>query len=292
MSAHFDVVMVAVSYRAEEDTRRLVARVDALVGQSLRERELQVALIIVDNSSASLQQSPYRELSAQSIAVITLSRGNLGYFGACRAAHEWACEQKWSWGAWILSNTDLEILSRDFFSKLAEIGREARADLAVIGPRIMSELSGRDQNPFMRMRPSRARMGFYRWCFAWRPLAWLYQWAAIVKARLRYLRGSSSRREARAHTDREVVYAVQGAMMIYLPAWFRAELRFDHGAFLYGEEITTAERARRTNLMIEHWPELEVKHREHGSIGLRPSSRMLNWQAEASRFVWEAYFRS
>ncbi len=290
MGSRFDVVMVAVSYQAEEDTRRLVARVDELVGQALRQQEMQVALIIVDNSSATLAESPYRELAAQSIAVITLAQGNLGYFGACRAAHAWALEQKWSWGAWILSNTDLDITSADFFRRVQEVGREARADLAVVGPRILSELSGTDQNPFMRVRPSRWRMGFYRWCFALRPLAWLYQWAAILKSKLRFHLRSSGRSQGLG--EPEAVYAVQGAMMIYLPAWFRAGLKFDHGAFLYGEEMTTAERARKAGLMIEHWPELVVKHREHGSIGWRPSARMLNWQAEASRYVWETYFRS
>ena len=63
-----------------------------------------------------------------------------------------------------------------------------------------------------------------------------------------------------------------------------------HQPFLFGEEITIAEQARRMRLPVLYLPTVEIAHAEHVSTSRLPSRMHHRFVRDSVRFIADNYF--
>lgn len=264
------VVVAAVSYHGSPDLPALLA--------SLRAGGGDWRLVVVDNADDDREREAVRAAAAGDARVrVVDAGGNLGYLGGARRGLREVDPDATRW--LVVTNTDVRF-APDFVERLA-----AMTDDAVVAPAILSSVSGADQNPFLLERPSRATL-----------LRWRVQFATVAGARLVVAvdhllslltsvvrRRWASRRTVGGAPRR--IYAPHGSCMALPASFFARPGSLDHGAFLFGEEITIAERARALGCPVLHTPSLVVHHDEHRATGWWRSRQLLVWQRESVREI-------
>ncbi len=278
--ARDDVLLICVNYRKPTETQHFVA--------TAREQTLNspLRLVVVDNSpfpdGGGVPESVQSDPHVKAIA----TGKNLGYFGGAAAAladHLKAHPLP----AWVIvSNPDVYFSDRDVLQRLCDAHRDDEP--AVIAPSIRTLGSSVDQNPYMRVRPSRFRMHLYRWLFSAYPIDVVYEGLSWIKHRALGLL-SKVRPPATASVP-ERIYAPHGSFIALHRSYFEAGGTLEHGAFLFGEEIFVAETVRRLGLAVLYEPAVVVEHTERSTAaGLwnRDNSR---YRRQASRYLARTYF--
>lgn len=261
------VVVVAVSYHGSSDLPGLVA--------SLRAGPGDWGMVVVDNSADPREGEAVRAAVAGDDRVRVVDAGaNLGYFGGARRGLAKVDPASTRW--LVVTNADVRV-APDFVSRLS-----AMTDDAVVAPAVRSSVSGRDQNPFLVRRPSRATV-----------LRWRAQFATVAGARLvvavgqlrSVLRRAGGSATTAPNGHPRPIYAPHGSCLALPASFFSRPGALDHGAFLFGEEITIAERARSIGCPVIHQPALVVHHHEHRATGWWRSRQLLVWQRESVREI-------
>jgi GT2 family glycosyltransferase len=266
-------LLLLINYNSEADTLRLVEDLQAQDGGE------PWSAAIVDNT-AHLRPAPGLAAAAEGDPRVQylVPGSNLGYFGGA----EWGREQSRSPSPdWVIvSNTDIRIPDPAFLTRLAEV-----RGAAVVAPRIVSGLSDRDQNPYMPERPSGRRMRMYKHIFATHLGLSAYDLAARIKKRvLRY--------RTPTVTQARPIYAPHGAFLPLHRSYFEAGGSLAHGTFLFNEEISVAETARRLGLQIRYVPTLEVRHAEHANTSVFANRTIARHIATAAAWAADTYFAS
>ena len=246
---------------------------------------------LVDNSDGDLAGVLESNLKQSGSPVTCITpHANLGYFGAARLAFDMAIKAV-GWPDWtIVSNVDLRFDPDEFARELEGLAKDG---VGVVAPRIVSSRSGRDLNPMMKRRPSWARMHFYKWLFRSYILASAYELASECRIRIkRRLTAAGVRSTSSMNTNcrPERIYAPHGSLMIFSKLYFELGGTLQHTPFLFGEEITIAERARALGLKVIYCPRIVVEHLEHASVALLPSRRVHMYVAEAAAYCADNYF--
>lgn len=272
------IAIIVVNYRKPELCHALCDSLARAEGANA------LKVIIVDNGANDDSRRKLASIQESGLNVEVLFEStNWGYFGGARRGlqrlNELGLRPDWV----IVSNSDIEFPDRAFFTKLAFFRKAA--DIGVLAPKILSGLSGWNQNPLMANRPKPSKMHFYKWMFRYRPTCWTYQMLGLTKSLVK--RGGRGRQIELGPTE---IYAAHGAFLIFSKRYFDSGGSFDHKPFLFGEEITIAETCRRLSLKIRYEPSLTVAHSEHATIGWFPNARMLAFQKEASEFCADTYF--
>jgi GT2 family glycosyltransferase len=233
---------------------------------------------VADNSVTGVTGHEYTALK------IFRPKRNLGYLNGCHFGLEQFLNRERFWPDWIgVVNTDI-VLEPASVRWLLEYAPSP--DIAAIGPDIRLT-SGIHQNPFMRQRPSKWRMRYYRAVFSHpRSTAAL---ETLAGWKTRCLDRASELELAAAHQPSEV-YAVHGSAFFLSRVFFECggSLRFP--GFLYGEEIYIAEQARRLDLKILYCPAIRVLHREHSSTGQQRVAQRASWARQSVSYLCENYF--
>jgi GT2 family glycosyltransferase len=277
-TAHDDVLLICVNYRKPAETKRFIAGArQQSLNQSLR-------VVVVDNSPRSDQSGA--EPLTDDAHVKTLSPGkNLGYFGAAAFALRDHLQSHPMPDWVIVSNPDITLREHDVLQRLCDVHRGDEP--AVIAPSILTVDSFVDQNPYMRVRPSRFRMRLNSWVFSSYPVDVVYQGLSWVKHRA--LDGLTRERPAgAAHAAK--VYAPHGSFIALHRSYFEHGGSLEYGAFLFGEEIFVAETARKLGLTVLYEPSLVIQHTERSqAAGLwnRDTSR---YRRQASRYLARNFF--
>lgn len=277
------VLAICINYHSEKDTQVLVR---AFLRQKYTSR---LRVVVVDNSERNSSNSILSSLAESDPRVSILNPGcNLGYFGGAA----WALRQHLASASltdWVIvSNTDISFLDCDFFNRLFELYSDSACN--VLAPAIYSTLSEVDQNPFMLRRPNAFRMRFYKLVFRYYPISIFYQILSLVKQKLRVLICKIPREKVSQPRPR-VIYAPHGSFIIFHRSYFEAGGSFDHGVFLFGEEVFIAETARRLGLTITYDPSLAVLHHEHVSTGIFMNWKMARYVREASAYCADEFFQ-
>lgn len=273
-----EVISVCVNYHNDTGTLEFVTE--------LLEQETSLAqrVIIVDNNECSEGNCGTSRLEnfSREHPDVDYYRpgGNLGYYGAAK----WGVSRYLEAGTlpeWIIvSNTDISFENRSFIATMAETFRFAPP--AVVAPSIISRVSGRDQNPFMRVRPGRLRMHAYKVLFRFDLPTKAYGYMSRLKHRAV---GSSG--QAPPHVAARI-YAPHGAYVIFNRRYFEAGGTLEYLPFLFDEEIFVAETARRLWLDVVYEPRLKVIHEEHVTTGI--SGPMREHKYDAARYCADNYF--
>jgi GT2 family glycosyltransferase len=221
---------------------------------------------------------------------------NLGYFGGAtfglkeyllaRPLPEWV----------IVSNADIVFHDPYFFEKLKDCYSAATLP-AVIAPDILADHfvylsdSPKHQNPYMRNRPSAAKMRASYFISRHHVMYVCYEFLTKIKNTLRNaLIQLFFRERDEPQAAPEPIYAPFGAFIILHRSYFEHGGNLDHGCFLYGEEIFVAESVRRMNLKIVYDQRLGVTHRHLGAASLVPSKSRSRFAMDAARYLVNTFF--
>jgi GT2 family glycosyltransferase len=279
-TAQDDVLLICVNYRKPTETQHFVATaLEQTLSSSLR-------LVVVDNSpfpgGGVVPESVPSDPHVKAIA----TGKNLGYFGgaALALADHLKSHPLPDWV--IVSNPDVYFSDRDVLQRLCDAHRGDEP--AVIAPSIRTVDTSVEQNPYMRVRPSRFRMHLYRWLFSAYPIDVVYEGLSWIKHRALGL--LSKVRPPAAASLPERIYAPHGSFIALHRSYFEGGGNLEYGAFLFGEEIFIAETVRRLGLTVLYEPAVMIEHTERSTAaGLfnRDSSR---FRRQASRYLARTFF--
>jgi GT2 family glycosyltransferase len=274
------VLLICVKFGSDTETAQYLESLRKLQGQ----QDLHV--LVVDNTVGAEMPEP----SAERNFTFIRAQKNLGYFGGARSGLTLYLREH-SMPDWVIvSNVDLVIEDSQFLDKLAVL--RGRPRLGIVAPSIRSTLTGRDQNPFLRIRPSTTRMHAYKWIFR----SWLvlnaYELISALFHKLRSAARTPPGASAGAREDRGgTIYAPHGSFLIFSREYFRAGGDLDSPYFLFGEEIYLAEVLRKLRLDAVYEPSLEVIHQEHKSTKLVKSRTLAREVASSAAYWADTYFR-
>lgn len=272
------IALIIVSYRTDAQVGRMLRSLSLVDGANL------VDVFVVNNSASSNTDSSLSEFRKFPFNVeIVNAPDNPGYFGAARRVLHRTKLEDYDWI--VVSNADIEILDHLFVKRLISHG--PCANVGLIGPSIYSCLTEEESNPFMRRRPTRMRMGFYRYCFSNILTCWLYH---LLSLSYLFFKRSLGRAK-RAELAEEEVYAIHGSFMIFSREYFRRGGELNFGSYMYGEEVYVAEKCKNMGLKVLVKPTLRVLHIERQSTGIFYPLRVLRWKAQSSSYLWGEFFR-
>ncbi len=239
--------------------------------------------VLVNNSASSAQDPAFEELLRLSPRVSVLNcPDNPGYFGAGQSALRSFYSESLKFV--ILSNSDLKILTPDFYQRL--LGFSWGPQVGAIAPSIFSELTRQESNPLYWQRPSTQKIQFLRWIYSNFALAWLYHLGSTAKGLLQ---------KQVPWKGGGFAYAPHGCFLILTENYLKNGGDFSYPIRLYGEEIHLAERLRGQDLKVLLSPELRIVHREKGTEvswlhRLTLSPRTFRFKQEAAIYL-EQLFR-
>jgi len=250
-------LIVTVNFRHDECTRRFLESATKL------NRFAECRVLIVDNKSGDDSMARIRR-SSRSLNNVELCElpENAGYFGGARLALQRFIDQQRVPEWVIVCNNDIVFSDPEFLTRLFE---KDPKHVGVIAPSVISGITGYDENPSIRRRPSHFRMWRYRaWLSNYYMMwfkQWLSPWTRRVRRRLRAWMTTS------ACDDPSAIYAPSGAFIVFTRNFFDAGGFIDDGSFLYAEEFRVAEMCRQLGLSIRHDPTLRVWHEGSQSTG-------------------------
>lgn len=161
----------------------------------------------------------------------------------------------------MLSNTDIEITSKDLFSTMNATDDE---NIGGIAPKIVSVFTKKNQNPFLLERPSKRYLTARRIMFK----------NPIMFCCFNILRKVKIKLEKTVESQNEMdIYAPHGSFMIINKRYFESGGDIKFNSFLFGEEIFLGENMRRMNLKVRFRSDIEILHKEHVTTSLIKKSK-------------------
>jgi GT2 family glycosyltransferase len=269
-------LLLCVKYGVDKETERYLESIQTL--QSRNGLRVLVVDNTVDGSWARSAHSDYQAVQAP---------GNLGYFGGARYGLSLYLQQNPLPDWVVVSNVDLCIDDPLFLERLAWLG--SVPNLGAVAPRIRSSLTGMDQNPYLRVRPSALRMHLYKWLFRSWLILNVYEVLGTLFHRVRSAIGSVRLASSRL-PSRETIYAPHGSFLIFSRNYFDRGGTLDFPEFLFGEEIYIAENMRALGLQVVYEPSLQVTHQEHHSTKLFKSRTVAQYLARSAAYCADTLF--
>ena len=275
-STQFTLV-ICVKYGSDEETEKYLDSMRTLQSQE------RLHVLVVDNTVKGTWVGDSSKPNCRAVQ----APDNLGYFGGARYGLSLYLETNPLPDWVIVSNVDLSIEDPLFLDRLTRLG--SIPNLGAVAPSIRSSLTGIDQNPYMRVRPTALRMHFYKWLFrSWVALN-TYECLSVL-----YKKISGQFRKDRSgyfqSGPSEEIYAPHGSFLIFSRTYFERGGDLQFPRFLFGEEIYIAESMRRLGLKVLYEPSLQVIHKEHHSTGLFRSRRIAAYVASSAAYCADTFF--
>jgi GT2 family glycosyltransferase len=214
-------------------------------------------IVIVNNSDITEFNNLVYNLNQFNNVEIIHSPENLGYInGIYKGYIETNRKYHNTTQYHIMCNTDISFENEFFIENLFKIYTEE--DEIVLAPKIVSKLTGANQNPFLINRPT--KLLFLKWkishlnsCFYI-----LNNWLSMLKNKLR----------KKSEKQSQKIYAPHGSFIIFKNTFFELDCTLQYPKFLYGEEVFIGEQVFRLNKAIKYVNDLKVIHEEHTSTSL------------------------
>ena len=275
-----ELLLICVNYRKPVETARFVS--------SAREQTLSsfLRVIVVDNSPVAGETGIPESLRGDPHVTAFGTGKNLGYFGGASAALNEHLKTNPLPDWVIVSNPDVFFPSPDVLQRLCELHRGNEP--GVLAPSIRTINSWAEQNPYMRVRPSRWRMRLNSWIFSHYPIDAAYQGLSWLKHR--GLDGVTQERPATTAGFATPIYAPHGSFIALHRSYFEKGGTLDYGAFLFGEEIFVAETARRLGLTVLYEPGIVIEHTERSTAKGLWNRDISRYRRQASRYLASKFF--
>jgi GT2 family glycosyltransferase len=277
-----NVIFICVNYYNCDETIDFINS----IGACRKPAGIKISVIVVENSVPP--QIELLSFCEDKDWVKVLSEGdNKGYYGAASWALDKHTKDNGMPDVIIVSNTDLVIPDKSFLQQLEGVIVSGKGD--VWAPSIISASTGKDLNPYMRLRPSDKKMFLMSLIFKFYYISITYQIAHHLKDSIQ---GLYKKDESLNSKNERKIYSPHGSMVIFKRSFFEKGGDINHPCFLYGEEIYIAEKALRNNIIIKYEPKLVIRHKEHSTTGWVKSRKLAYFQAQASEWAYKAFFRS
>lgn len=260
------IALVCVDYKSEDETKRFINNV---LGMSQH-----VSVILVCNSG-SAQFSNY--LDNKRVHIYDFET-NLGYMQGAQQALKLFFTDNYIPEWVILSNTDIEFISSDFFERLKN---DERHD-SIVAPDIIT-IDGVHQNPFLVGRCSKAKLRFLNFVYT-------YTFVFVMYSLLSFLKKKLARKIKDHELESGLIYAPHGAFVVFGRKYFELGNDLMHPCFLYGEELLIAERARVSGISILFDSSYKILHREHVVTAGINNSNKKKYLKDSIYFVLKNYF--
>jgi GT2 family glycosyltransferase len=258
-----------------EDTKACVS--------SIQEKCQSPYSIIVDNGSSNHTGNELKEIYADqdTIQVITTDNNlgfaqgmNIGYNEAKKKGAEFIC----------LVNSDIEILTNNFDSEITRLHKET--SFAVCGPDIHT-LSKRRQNPagfaFDNLKELE-RIIFQHSMYYY--LSFLNLDKLLPKWKKKLFGKSENQKFRESHSRKsntsQINVKLHGAFLICAPEYINLYKGLNPNTFLYGEEDILYYELRKKNLKTLYSVDLQVLHKEDGSL-----NSVIKSKSRKRRFIYK-----
>lgn len=238
-------VILLVNYKNDQETIELTKNI------LCNFESLDIVIVNNDFGTKKLRIDSHPNL------LIVNSEMNLGYFGGMQYGLEKYLLWREHYPEWIIiSNTDIEIISKDLLVNIQKLDDE---NTGIIAPMIISGFSNNNQNPFMLKRPSKKYLQTRKIIFSNKYIYYFFIFLSKVKAKFR---------SEVIDTKNIEIYAPHGSFIIINKRYFErgGDLRFN--SFLFGEEIFLGEITRNLNLKVKYNSTIKIKHNEHATTSL------------------------
>lgn len=179
---------------------------------------------------------------------------------------------------YILSNTDIHYLTKDFFRKL--ISKKYESDIACIAPSVFNTASSSYGNPHYLERTSKQK--FQR-------LARIFAYPGIAKwyLRLAAIRASGTKKEELPSC---YVYSPHGCYMIFTQDFITKIAGYEYGVKMYSEEACIGELVRKYGKKCFYDCEIKVEHQESTVTGkMDYKKRFLEWK-KSIEYILETFY--
>lgn len=270
-------LILTVNYRGSKDT---IAYVNSL----LKLVEFQETdMVIVDNASGEDTVNAIinflKEIGRGHINFLKLEK-NLGYFGAVRYALDNHVRDLNKYAFIIISNNDIIIKDTDFFQKIKNNIKKCD----VIAPRIISLVSGKEQNPHREKKITSLQKFQYRLLFT------NYYIGKLLYLFRRTVKKIISPENKNINLTERNIFSLHGSFLIFSPSFFKKGGYIDNGFFLYGEEDSITAICQKLDCIIRFIPEIVVHHNEHQTtMAAGFKKNIYEMQKEAYRYIKNKY---
>ncbi len=268
--------IVTVNYG---DTRSTKSLIDSL---SVIENLDSVIIGIADNASSPNSFSELKKIIDESKIDIKLFcyKKNFYYWPAAKKVINSLKNLIGIYPDWIIvCNNDITFSESNFFNRLSKIDTKK---YPIIGPNIMNS-NGKKLNPFMVSPLSRVQ-DFY-----WNLYFISYSLSTILLA-IKKLFGLFNLKNNEIKGLKKV-YAIHGSAILLSNYFFTNGGWLDDNFEMYGEELTLAEIAKKLNLPITYFPELEVIHHEHTSTRMIDKRDLFFKAKKSHRYFKSTYMK-
>ena len=232
------ILIITVNYKDTDVTEKLIRSLQNL------DTSNNLDLVIVDSES-TVQTKERLKLLAKNTPFKTqliFSERNTYYWGGIALALHTLQLNYDGPPQWIIvCNNDINFPQVDFIKKLTAFDPD---NYPIIGPTIYSSVTGKNLNPFMD-RPIRRLEKIYLSCFYINHIT-----ARIMHISLKWLKKSLAILERPQQEKIKKIYAPHGSFVIFSNQYFKRGGWIDSNYEMYGEEVTTAEIAKKNKIPI------------------------------------------
>ena len=272
------ILIITVNYKDTTITEKFIRSLQNLDFSN------DVNLVIVDSES-TLQTKEQLELLVKYTPFKTqliFSEKNTYYWGGVALALKTLQLNYNEHPHWIIAcNNDIIFPQKDLIKKLSKLDPDK---YPAIGPSIYSSATGKNLNPFMD-HPIRRLEKIYLSCFYLNHIT-----ARLMQISLKWSKKLVATLKRPLPSKIKKIYAPHGSFMIFSNQYFKRGGWIDSNYEMYGEEVTTAEIAKKNMIPIFYVPDIEVVHVIHSSTTNHSWKKEFNYAKTAYLYYKNAYF--
>lgn len=179
----------------------------------------------------------------------------------------------------ILSNTDIEYVTKDFFSRL--LSSDYSEEVGCIAPSVYSFLTQSYSNPHYVSRISKNQIRRNIFIFKHPNVAKLYFWLAAKKEHTKECSEKGSCE----------VYSPHGCYMIFSNEFAKYISKKQYGVKMYSEESYVGEMLLKANKKCYYDSSIRINHHEStvtSNLGIKNKSLLF---AESLQYIYEEFYR-
>ena len=245
------ILIITVNFKNSKPTENLIKSII----KCKTHRDLKMIIIDSESSESSFfSLDSIRKRMNLDIEIIRSDK-NTYYWGGINLGLNKFCNdyKKYKWV--ITCNNDIEFNDISFFEKLNNLKEDS---YSIIAPKIISSLTNKNLNPFM-LKPISFVYNIYY------SLYYLNFFTSKIIHKIGRLIKLIKTQSKIKNSSIYQIYAGHGSCMIFSKDFFSNGGFLDTGFTMYGEEVSTAEIAKKLNLLIYYIPSLSIIHNEHQS---------------------------
>ncbi len=272
------ILIITVNYKDTNVTENFVHSLGNLDASD------KVKLVVVDSASTPKTKDNLQSLLHSSTlkTQLIVSASNTFYWGGVALALDTLDLNYANGPSWIIvCNNDILFTQQDFLEQLIALDPDK---YPVIGPTIYSSVTGKNLNPYMD-QPIRRLEKIYLSLFYIN-----YVTARIMQISLKWLKKLLATLKRPSPSKIKKIYAPHGSFVIFSNQYFKRGGWIDSNYEMYGEEVTTAEIAKKNKIPIFFVPDLKVLHVIHSSTTSHSWKREFNYAKTAYLYYKTAYF--